>query len=74
MSEPSLEELTDSIQALSQYRDRLRKEVISISKKLRITQSQVNSLLDEHHDLNKIEDVIERLISQKEKMYPQVNN
>ncbi len=67
MQEPTSEELTESIQSLTHYRDRLRKEVIAISTKLRISNQKINSSLDNHSELNKIESVLKQLIKQREK-------
>ena len=65
MPEPTPEELTDSIEELMNYRDRLQKEVISISKKLRIPKQQINSTLENHPELEKVDKYIEKLIKQR---------
>ena len=65
MPEPTQEELEESIQALRTYRDRLKNEVTSISQKLRIPEKQVKSSLKDHAELKQIENILDRLISQK---------
>ncbi|WP_320665064.1 hypothetical protein [Prochlorococcus sp. MIT 1223] len=65
MPEPTLEELTESIQSLKTYRDRLRNELISISNKLRIPSKSINFSIDNHTELNKVEDMLKKLIEQR---------
>ena len=65
MEEPNLEELTESIQSLTNYRDRLREEVIAISERLRIPHQKINSSLENHDELNKINIILRKLIEQK---------
>tara|TARA_B100000700_G_C14771813_1_gene727098 strand:+ start:44 stop:265 length:222 start_codon:yes stop_codon:yes gene_type:complete len=65
MSEPTPEELSDSITALTNYRERLKKEIIVISQKLRIPTKTIDSALKEHSELEKIDRLIEKLIKQK---------
>ena len=65
MESPSINELNDSIEALSNYRDRLRKEVISISNKLRIPAKKIDLSLKQHSELEKIEVILKKLILQK---------
>ena len=67
MKEPTSEELTESIQSLTNYRDRLRQEVIAISEKLKIPNQKINSSLNNHLELNQIEEILEKLIRQREK-------
>lgn len=66
MPEPTPEELTESIQLLRSYRDRLHREVSSISDKLRIPQEKKNSSLKNHAELNKLENMIKKLIEQRD--------
>ena len=65
MSEPTSEELQESLELLSRYRDRLRNEVISMSKKLRLPNQKINSSLENHPELKKINNYIEKLNSQE---------
>ena len=67
MLNPTQQELKDSIEDLVNYRDRLKKEVILISKKLRIPSHKINSILEEHKELNQIGIIISSLSKQKSK-------
>ncbi len=66
MSEPTQEELRDSINELSSYYDRLKKEVITISKKLRMPAKKIDIILEDHKELKQIQDPIKKLKRQKE--------
>ena len=65
MEVPTLEELSESIQDLRHYRDRLRKEVISISQKLRIPNQRINYSLENHAELNQLDKYLKKLIDQR---------
>ncbi len=67
MAEPTLEELKESIEALTAYRDRLHKEVSTIAKKLRMPQHKIDSTLKEHSELKEVEQAIIQLTSQHSK-------
>ncbi len=64
MSEPSPQELKESIEALSAYRDRLQTEVTSIAQKLQIPKRKIDSTLAEHSELIRIETLLSQLIEQ----------
>ena len=64
MSKPTQEELKKSIQELSEYRDRLTKEVVSIAKKLKMPQKKIASTLAEHSELKKIEEILSQMVAQ----------
>ena len=66
MTSPSDQELNDSIQELTAYRDRLQKEVKSIATKLRMPQNKVQSALIENAELKQIEAFISQLIKQRD--------
>tara|TARA_Y100001968_G_scaffold324163_1_gene362980 strand:- start:1690 stop:1911 length:222 start_codon:yes stop_codon:yes gene_type:complete len=66
MQEPTPDELIESIQDLKSYRDRLRKEIISISQKLRIPNKKIISSLENHIELKKLNECIEQLLAQKQ--------
>ena len=68
MSEPTQQELEESIQALQDYQKRLRNEVINMSKKLRISPSQLESRLKSHNELKQIEEIIAKLNNQKSRL------
>ena len=66
MPDPTPEELTESIQLLRNYRDRLHREVSSISDKLRIPQEKKNSSIKNHSELNQLNNMIQKLIEQRD--------
>ncbi len=68
MSEPSIEELNDSIDALTSYKDRLRKEIIAISQKLQMPSKKIDATLKEHAELKKLETTIETLKIQRDNL------
>ncbi len=55
------QELNDSIQALEDYRDRLRSEIILMSQKLRMSESKIKLLLEENSELKNLEKIIKEL-------------
>ena len=46
MQSPTEEELEESIKELTEYKNRLEKEVIAISNKLKIPQKKINSIIN----------------------------
>ena len=74
MQDPTQEELEESIETLTKYRNRLRNEVISISKRLRIPKEKVSSSLENHSELKQIEKILDRLLEQRSKYSSQVGN
>ena len=66
MQSPSEEELEESIKELSEYRNRLEKEVVTISNKLKMPQRKINSIVNSHSELNKIKTILFKLNKQKE--------
>ena len=57
-------ELNDSIELLKTYRDRLRGEIITMSQKLRISQSTIEVNLTENTELKNIDEMLEELNKQ----------
>ena len=57
-------ELTDSIELLKTYRDRLKEEIITMSQKLRISQSTINVNLTENIELKNIDKILKKLDDQ----------
>ena len=57
-------ELTDSIELLKTYRDRLKKEIITMSQKLRISQSTIAVNLKENIELKNIDKILKKLDDQ----------
>ncbi len=74
MTKVTPDQLIESIEALTSYRNRLRDEVISIAQKLRMPQQQINSTLNEHEELKKIEPILSKLIELREELYASNNN
>jgi len=66
MSDPTQEELKESIKQLSDYRDRLKTEVVSISRKLKMSQKKITSIINSHKELNQLQGILSRLNSQHE--------
>ena len=67
MKNPTVEELEESIKELTEYKNRLEKEVINISNKLKMPQKKINSIINSHSELNQIKIIISKLNQQKEK-------
>ena len=68
-AEPTQEELNESITALKNYRDRLRKELITISQKLRMPQKKIDLTLKENNELQEIESAIGKLLEKINENY-----
>ena len=66
MQSPSEEELEESIQELIEYKNRLEKEVVTISNKLKMPQKKINSIIKSHSELNQIKVILSKLNKQKE--------
>jgi len=67
MPEKDLNEIDESIELLSNYRDRLQKEVITISRKLQIPNSLINSTLQANLELTEIKKTLTKLIAHRDK-------
>ena len=67
MQSPTEEELEESIKELTAYKNRLEKEVITISQKLKMPQRKIESIINSHQELNKIKIILSKLHKQKEK-------
>ena len=57
-------ELTDSIELLKTYRDRLKEEIITMSQKLRLSQSTIAVNLTENIELKNIDKILKKLDDQ----------
>ena len=66
MQSPSKEELEESINELNEYKNRLEKEVIKISNKLKMPQKKINAIIKSHSELNQIKIILSKLNKQKE--------
>ena len=65
MQSPTEEELEESIKELTEYKNRLEKEVVTISKKLKMPQEKINAIIKSHSELNQIKIILSKLNKQK---------
>ncbi len=65
MQSPTEEELEESIKELTEYKNRLEKEVKTISNKLKLPQKKINSIIDSHSEINQIKTILSKLNKQK---------
>ena len=68
MQSPTEEELEESIKELTEYKNRLEKEVVTISNKLKMPQTKINSIINSHSELNQIKIILSKLNKQKENL------
>ena len=54
MKSPTEEEFEESIKELSEYKNRLEKEVVTISQKLKMPQRKIESIINSHQELSLI--------------------
>ena len=66
MRSPTKEELEESIKELTEYKNRLEKEVVTISNKLKMPQEKINAIIKSHSELNQIKIILSKLNKQKE--------
>ena len=67
MQSPTKKELEESIKELNEYKNRLEKEVVTISNKLKMPQKKINSIINSHSELNQIKTILSKLNKQNEK-------
>ena len=65
MQSPTEEELEESIKELTEYKNRLEKEVVTISNKLKMPQEKINAIIKSHSELNQINIILSKLNKQK---------
>ena len=63
---PSVEELQESIDELSAYRERLYNDVIGLGKKLRLSQKKIDATVNEHPELTRIDEILSQLKQQRD--------
>ena len=68
MQSPTEEELEESIKELTEYKNRLEKEVVTISNKLKMPQKKINAIIKSHSELTQIKIILSKLNKQKENM------
>ncbi len=66
MQSPTEEELEESIKELTEYKNRLEKEVVTISNKLKMPQKKINLIIQSHSELNQIKIILSKLVKQRE--------
>ena len=65
MQSPTEEELEESIKELTEYKNRLEKEVVTISNKLKMPKEKINAIIKSHSELNQIKIILSKLKKQK---------
>ena len=63
---PSVEELQESIDELSAYRERLYNDVIGLGKKLRLSKKKIDATVNEHPELTRIDEILSQLKHQRD--------
>ena len=66
MTDASVQELDESIEMLTAYRDRLRADVVAMGQKLKLPQKKIDSTLSEHPELQRIEGVLTQLVAARQ--------
>ncbi|QNG27210.1 hypothetical protein [Synechococcus sp. HK01-R] len=67
MTDVSTQELDESIEQLTAYRDRLRSDVVAMGQKLKLPQKKIEGTLSDHPELQRIEAVLNQLITERSK-------
>ena len=68
MQSPTEGELEESIKELTEYKNRLEKEVVTISNKLKMPPKKVNTIINSHSELNQIKIILSKLNKQKKNL------
>ena len=63
---PTVEELQESIEELSIYRERLFNDVVGLGKKLRLSQKKIEATIKDHPELTRIDEILQQLNDQRE--------
>ena len=66
MQSPTEEELEESIKELTEYKNRLEREVVTISNKLKMPQKKINSIINSHSEINQLKIILSKLNQQKD--------
>ena len=66
MSKPTEDEIKESIQQLNEYKNRLEKEILIISQKLKISPNKIKSIIHSHKELNQIKKILLQLRIQQD--------
>ena len=65
MQSPTEGELEESIKELSEYKNRLEEEIVTISQKLKMPHAKIQSIINAHQELNQIKKVLSTLNKHK---------
>ena len=63
---PTVQELQESIDELSIYRERLFNDVVGLGKKLRLSQKKIEATIKDHPELTRIDEILQQLNDQRE--------
>lgn len=63
---PTIEELQESIDELSAYRERLYNNVLGLGKKLRLSQKKIEATIKDHPEITRIDEVLMQLKTQRD--------
>ena len=63
---PTVQELQESIDELSAYRERLYNDVIGLGKKLRLSQKKIDATINSHPELSRIDEILSQLQQQRD--------
>ena len=63
---PTVQELQESIDELSAYRERLYNDVIGLGKKLRLSQKKIDATINAHPELSRIDEILSQLQQQRD--------
>ena len=74
MKIPTEEEFKESIKELSEYKNRLENEVVSISQKLKMPHDKIKSTIKFHHEINNLKEIISRLKMQRQNITQDQNS
>jgi predicted nucleic acid-binding Zn-ribbon protein len=66
--EPSLDELQDSIEQLTAYKERLENDVKAMGQKLRMPQKKIQAAVTDHAELQRLGEILEQLTQQRDAM------
>ena len=66
MQSPTEGELEESIKELSEYKNRLEEEVLTISQKLKMPHAKITSIINSNQEINQIKTILSKLKKQKE--------
>ena len=66
VTDVSTQELDESIEQLTAYRDRLRADVVAMGQKLKLPQKKIDSTLSEHPELQRIEGILTQLVAERQ--------